>query len=150
MARNLYKMWLLLLVISGAIALWFSWSLASELWKFTQLNAQTTAVVSHWKVKDLPSSRFAVEAEFLYEVEGTVHKGKTIFDRPQFLNRFAAENEIKILQAKSWQTWYKKSDPAFSNLEREFPQKQCLQTLLTVGVFAYFYFARSLLSKASS
>jgi len=147
MTGNLYKLWLVLLVISAGIALWFSEIALIGVWKFTRLNTQAQATVSKWEIRDLSSSRFAVQAEYSYEVEGVAYVGKTIFENKQFLNRFAAASCIKLFEAKHWQAWYRESNPVLSSLEREFPQKQCLHALLTIGVFAYFYFARSMFSR---
>ncbi len=144
---QIYKLWLVLLVLSGGIALWFSGMALAGAWNFTRLNAQTPATVFKWDIQDLSSSRFAIIGEYQYEVNGAAFTGKTVFESPQFLNRFAAENYVRLIQNEPWQAWYTESKPVFSSLEREFPQKQCLQALLTLGVFVYFYFARSMLSK---
>jgi hypothetical protein len=150
MAKNLYRLWVVLLIVSGGITLWFSGFALVGAWKYVRLNSQTPATVVNWQVQDITSSRFAIEADYSFEVNGATFKGKTIFDNPQFLNRFAAENYIRLLQGKQWKTWYRESNPNITSLEREFPQKNCLQALLTVGVFAYFYFARSMLQKMIS
>lgn len=147
MNLNLYRLWVVLLAISGAIALWFSALAVMGILKFSLLNAQATAEIMQWKVQEISSSRFAVEADYQFKVEDNVYHGKTKFDHPQFLNRFAAENYIANQDSKSWKTWYRDTNPARSDLEREFPQKSCLQALLTVGVFAYFFFARSMVSR---
>jgi hypothetical protein len=150
MTRNLYRLWVTLLVVSGVIALWFSEIAAVGMWKFFRFNAQVPAKVLNWQVKELSSSRFAVEAEYRFEVNGDSYSGKTIFKNPQFLNRFAAENYMKINGAKSRETWYRPGNPKHNTLEKEFPQKQCLQALLTLGVFIYFFFARSMVLRLIS
>jgi hypothetical protein len=147
MGKNLYRLWVVLLVVTGAIALWFSCSAAVASWKFVRLNAMAPAKVLHWEVKSLSSSRFAIAADYQFEVDGAIWSGKTVFEHPQFLNRYAAENQIRQLKSNSWETWYKKGNPEISSLEREFPQKSCLQALLTLGVFSYFYFARNMLTR---
>ncbi|MBS0604762.1 MAG: hypothetical protein JSS60_06975 [Verrucomicrobia bacterium] len=145
MAQNLFRLWVVLLVISGGIALWFTGVAMAGSWKFIRLNAHTPASITNLQVRDLSSSRFAIEADYRFEVSGNTYTGKTIFENPQFMNRFAAENYVKLLGARRWDTWYREGNPDISSLEREFPQKPCLQALLTVGVFAYFYFARGML-----
>lgn len=147
MSRNLYRVWITLLIISGGIAAWFSGSVATKLWKYSRLTNVVPASVLKWEIRDLPSSRFAVEAEYNFEIGQVSYSNKTIFEYPQFLNHYAAENYLKQLRVKEWKAWYRAGNPALSSLEKEFPQKECLQALLTLGVFAYFFFARSLLSK---
>jgi hypothetical protein len=147
MTKNLYRLWVALLIVSGGIALWFSGIALSGFWKFTRLNTKTTATVFKWQVRHLSSSRFAIEAEYRYEINGNIYESKTIFESPLFLNRYTAENHVKFFESRRWQTWYSEGSPHLSSLEREFPEKQCLHALVTVGVFAYFYFARPVLSK---
>jgi hypothetical protein len=126
---------------------WFSGLALVGVWKFSRLNAHMPAQVLSWQVRELSSSRFALEADYCFEVEGIVYQGKTLFKKSQFLNRFSAENYIKTFRVKQWEVWYKKRDPSLSSLEKRFPQKECLQALLTIGVFIYFFFARSMLSR---
>lgn len=147
MSRNLYKVWMTLLLISGGIAAWFSVTAGSKIWKYARLNATVPATVTKWEILDLPSSRFAVAGGYRYDIGSVAYEGETIFEYPQFLNRFAAENYLKQLRVSNWNAWYRKSSPSVSSLEREFPQKDCLQAILTIGVFGYFYFARSMLSR---
>jgi hypothetical protein len=147
MNQKLYRLWVVLLAVSGAIALWFSGIALSGAWKFSHLNSQTAAEVLSWQVRELGSSRFSIEADYQFHVDGQPFMGKTEFESLQFLNRYAAENYIKNLGAKTWKTWYKDSNPTRSSLEKEFPQKKIVQALLTLGVFVYFYFARGMLSR---
>jgi hypothetical protein len=148
MHRNLYRLWVVLVLISGGIALWFSGAAIMGIVKFSLLNAQTSAEIIRWQVCEVNSSRFAVEAHYLFTVGEKSYIGKTKFESPQFLNRYAAENYIATLGSKQWKTWYRQSSPACSSLERQFPQKKCLQSVLTLGVFIYFFFARSLVMRA--
>ncbi len=144
MSRNFYRLWMVLIVISSVIALWFSGIVAKELWKFFQLNAKTSVKMINWQAHEITSSRFAIEAEYQFELKGVAYSGKTIFKKPQFLNRFAAENYMRIHGSKSWETWYRIGNPSCNSLEKQFPQKQCLQALLTLGVFTYFFFVRGM------
>jgi hypothetical protein len=143
MYRNLYRLWLVLLMISGAIALWFSGIAADDMWKFFRLNAHTSVKIVSWQVRELASSRFAMEADYQFKLDSGAYSGKTIFEKPQFLNKFAAENYMRINGSKSWKVWYQAGNPAYNSLEKAFPKKQCLHALLTIGVFIYFFFARS-------
>jgi hypothetical protein len=132
------------MVTSGAISLWFSGVAAEGMWKFFRLNAQISVKILDWQIQELSSSRFALEAQYQFEIDNVMYGGKTIFERPQFLNRFAAQNYMQIHSSKNWEAWYRISNPAYNSLEKEFPQKQCLQALLTFGVFVYFFFAKGM------
>lgn len=147
MTQNLYRLWIVLLIVSGGIALWFIGTALVGIWKYTLLTAQAPTQIMNWNVREISSSRFAIEAEYQFKVNALSYRGKTLFESPHFLNQFAAENYLKTLPTKDWKTWYRAKDPMSSSLERIFPQKKCLQALLTLGVFLYFYFARGMLSR---
>lgn len=150
LSRNFYRLWVVLLVVSGAIALWFVMMAGSSAWKYVRLTAKAPINAVKWQVKEMTSSRYAMEGDYQFEVDGKKYFGKTILEKPQFLNRFAAENYLAIQGSKSWETWYQKSDPKCNSLERNFPKKKCLQALLTLGVFLYFFFAKTLVMKLPS
>lgn len=144
LSRNFYRIWFVLLIISAAVFLWFSGIAIGGAWKFFRLNSKASAKILNWNVREISSSRFALEAEYQFEFDGSTYFGKTVFENPQFLNQFAAENYMQINGSKSWEAWFQSNHPNFSSLERDFPQKKCLQALLTLGVFLYFLFARSM------
>jgi hypothetical protein len=143
MMRNFYRLWLILLMTSGAIALWFLGIASSDIWKFFHLNAKTSIEILDCQVCELPSSRFALEVHYQFEKNGTMYGGKEIVEKPQFLNQFAAENYMKTRKATTWEIWYWTKNPGYHYLVKEFPQKKCLHALLTIGVFFYFFFFHS-------
>ncbi len=145
--KNLHRLWVILLVVSGGIAVWFSGVALVSLWKYSLLNAQAPAQILNWQVCDLSSSRYAVSADYQFTINGVVYDGKTVFENPHYLNRFAAEHSIRHHSNHSWKAWYRESNPLRSSLEREFPMKKCLHALLTLGVFGYFFFARGMVSR---
>ena len=150
MNQNIYRFWVALLVISGGIALWFMAIALLGVVKFALLNSTGTAQVLHWDVHEISSSQFAIEAKYQFRIKENAYIDKTKFESPRFLNRFAAESHIAHRSDKSWKVWYSSSNPRYSSLEKIFPQKQCFQALLTLGVFAYFFFVRKRLSLAFS
>lgn len=150
MSKNLHRLWLILLAASGLIALWFSTSAVVGLWKFFRLNARAPAQILHWQVQELSSSRFAMEVEYQFKLDGKIYSGKKIIENPQFLNRFAAENYMMINGSKSWWTWYRSKNPSCNSLEKNLPKKKCLQSFLTIGVFIYFILAKKLFMRLGS
>lgn len=147
MLKKLYRIWLVLLILSGACAAGFLGHALLGLWGFAVLKAETRATISRFEVVSLPSSRFGIEAYYSYSVDNTAYQGKTLFESPEFLNRLAAENYHLFLWQKTWKASYDPSSPSKSTIDRRFPYKKCWQALLTLGVFLYFYFSRSLLEK---
>lgn len=138
----MYKLWLVLLVIAGGIALWFSGIALYNGFGYWKLGPTAPAEITAWQVKEISASKFGMEATYVYEVEGKQYSGKTLFKTPIYLNPYSAEDDIVEWKELSWRVWYKKSNPAISSLQKYFPTKEILQAILTIGVFVYFYFMR--------
>ncbi len=79
---------------------------------------------------------------FPFENQGYTYQGKTTFSKPYHLNRLSAEKQIKIYTTRQWPVWYQESHPEQSTIERTFPFKKCLYSLMVLGVFLYFVYLR--------
>jgi hypothetical protein len=143
----MYKLWIVLICITGAIALWFLSHALYDLNHYWKLGPTIPVEITQWKIQEISSSRFGIEALYSYEVNGKRYEGKTFFNKPIYLNPYAAEADLKKWQAHSWQAWYQKSHPEISSLQRNFPAKTMIHALLTLGVFVYFYLVREMSSK---
>ncbi|MES2122514.1 MAG: hypothetical protein V4492_07025 [Chlamydiota bacterium] len=147
MEKRLYRLWIVLLAVTGGIACWFSATAAREAWGYFSLNGTAVATISDVEIRELSSSRYALKASYQYSIGGVQHTVESVLKYPQFLNRFTAENELASWRGKQCKVYYKKTSPQFSRLEKEFPRKPCLHALLTLGVLAYFYSLRGLFSR---
>jgi hypothetical protein len=147
MLQKLYRLWMVLMIISGGVALAFLGVALASIWKFINFSEETSPQTLAFHVQEVSCSRFALVGEYTYEVAGRPYKGKTVFENPVFLNRFAAESYPLVAFYHGRKVAYMKRNPSLSSLENPFPYKHCLQALVTIGVFLYFYFARGLLIK---
>ena len=145
MMQKLYRLWVVLMLISVGVSLVFFARALAGVWQFLSLSEQTPARHVELEVQEVSSSRFAIAARYVYDVGGVTYKGKTVFENPLFLHRMAAENYQVWMKHKPRTVCYMQRNPALSSLEHPFPYKRCLQSLVTMGVFLYFYFARGLL-----
>ena len=137
------KFWVILVLMSSAIALWFTGKGCFELWKYSRLDAETNAFISDFSVVKKKSSSFAIRASYFYEVRGARFEGATTFIEPYFLNEPSAMRAISQLKNKNWQVFYREKDPSLSSLQKNFPFKSCIQSFLTLVVTFYFIFLRS-------
>ncbi len=138
---------ILLLVISGGIALWFLGSAAWDLWTYTRAGSKAEAHIEKWDVEEMGSSAFAISASYYFEAKGKKFQGKTLFKEPRYLNRLSAEGDLKKWEAQRWEAWYDPASPGFSTLQKLFPYKRIWHALLTLGVFLYFLIGSMSLSR---
>jgi hypothetical protein len=139
----MHKFWVVLVLMSSAIALWFTGVGCFELWKYSRLDAETEAHGVDFDVVKKKSSSFAIKASYVFEVGGSRLEAAATFVEPYFLNEPAAMMAISQLKNKHWQVYYHKSDPSISSLQKNFPFKACIQAFLTLVVTFYFVFLRS-------
>lgn len=151
MVKRLFFLWAILLAITGLITCWFAGQAIRQGWKYFRLNAQVPATALTWQVKMLSSSHYALFATYRYSVDGQACTGETLLSSPIYPNQYAAELDLKERREKPpMRVWYQKKAPSFSCLQKRFPKKELINTLLTFGVFLYFYFARGLMNKGYS
>jgi len=130
----------LLIGIAGLLTAGFLIATSIDLWGYLRLEKKSMAKIEKWEIVEKGSSQFAIKAYFSFETEGRVYQGKTTFSKPYHLNRISAEKQIKIYTEQPWSVWHQLSHPEHSSIERIFPFKKCLYSLVLLGIFFYFIF----------
>jgi hypothetical protein len=131
----------LLIWLAGLLTAGFLISASLDLWSYFRLEKKSIAKVEKWKVVE-KGSKFAIKAYFSFENQGRTHQGKTTFSKPYHLNHLSAEKQIKIYTTQQWPVWYQESYPEHCSIDRVFPFKKCLYSLMVLGVFLYFIYLR--------
>jgi hypothetical protein len=129
----------LLVGLAGLLTAGFLISAALDLWSYSRLEKKSIAKVEKWEVVE-KGSKFAIKAHFSFENQGRTYQGKTTFSKPYHLNRLSAEMQIKIYTPQQWPVWYQESHPEHCSIDRIFPFKKCLYSLMVLGVFFYFVY----------
>ena len=127
-----FLVWIMALLTAG-----FFLTTSLDLHRYFRLEKKSIAKIEKWKVVE-KGSKFAIEAYFSFENQGHTYQGKTTFSKPFHLNRLSAEKQIKIYTAKQWSVWYQESHPEHCSIERIFPFKKCLYSLMVLAIFLYF------------
>ena len=134
------QLWKVLICLAVAIAIWFSALAAYQTFCYLRLSSSAPATVTRWQIKELGTSRFAVEAFFEFESNGRHCNGSALFGPPFYLNPFSAEGAIKAKKKETFTVWFQASNPSVCSLQKEFPLKSFMHALMTLGVFVYFLF----------
>lgn len=143
-------LWTLLLIFTGALALWRGGVGAFELYQYQRLATEVPAEVKQIEVVP-KGSQYALEASYTYAFGSVAYAKAMLLPKPYYLNRASAEKAALDLQAMRWQAYLDPKEPRFSSLEPKFPLKSVFYGLCMVGVFVYFLYLRvhlELLSKA--
>lgn len=134
-------LWTILLILTGALALWQAGTSAFALYSYGRLGSQAQVKITDWK--SIPrGSKYAIQADYVYAYGGKKFTGSTQFGKPFHLNLNAAEERIKKISTTEWTAWIDPDQPAFSSLERHFPLRKTFYALCILGVFLYFVYLK--------
>lgn len=111
-----------------------------DLWTYVRLASRTEIVVDQWKVIKKSSSSFPIQTTYHFEFQGKTYQCKAFLHPPYHLNRPSAEKALKNLEQQQWIAWFDPRNPHFSLLQKEFPFKKMIYTLIALGVTCYFGF----------
>ena len=89
-----------------------------------------------WSVLAMNEDNFIPQAHYQFIFQGQVFKGHTLL-KEHYLNAWAAREAIDRLQQTSLLVWFDSTSPLTSTLERNFPIKTFLYTLLLWGLLIY-------------
>lgn len=134
------KYWKILLSLLTIVNIWFAGIALHQLYIYIRLNANTSTSDIQWSVKEISDERYLINGKYTFLVQNDTQTGETTLTSPYFLNQWAAEQGI-IENAKHspWKVWYSSYNPEYSSLQKNFPIKECLSSLLLFGVLLYFF-----------
>jgi hypothetical protein len=125
-----------LLGISLVVTLWFLGRAGSGLWCYWQLEASAPAHVHKIKVCQLSESSYKLKVYYTF-LQGKV-RGSMIMGTPYYMNRSSAEKAAERMKGQFLQAYYDPSKPSHSSLEKKFPWKDILYSVMGLGVTFYF------------
>jgi hypothetical protein len=132
------------LTVLGSILFLILGSMAfASLYSYFKLSFKTEAVVDHWEVVKKSSSSYPIRGSYHFEFQGKNYQGSSLLLPPHHLNRPSAEKAIINLGKKRWIVWFDPHHPTFSSLEKVFPAKKIVYTLIALGITLYFGFVET-------
>lgn len=136
---NPYWPWRIFLGILAFLIMVYMSFFIGKLYEYAILTKQVPAASVHWSVYSRDEDLFAARADYTFFLDGKQYAGQTIWDDGErYPNPWALNHLMESLSKQNWQVWFKASDPNYSSLQKKFPTKECLSTVILWGVFAYF------------
>jgi hypothetical protein len=132
------------------VSVYFGVVFLQEIYCYSKLDKKVDAKVGRWEVLELNNGKFAIAAEFSYEVKGTKFIRQTKFLKTLFLNQPSSITFLKSQAKKNWKTWYSSKDPSYASLQKKFPHKSLNRWLVSLGVLVYFFWFKKFFEKKYS
>ena len=144
------KFWGAIFILTGLISVFLASKLSVQLWDYFSLDAKVPASFMEWKVVEKDPSSFALAISYQFYDRDQTFSGFTELAKPYFLNAPSAEIAKKQFSEKSWEVFYRYSNPKMSSLQKLFPFKEGIQFLLALGVLIYFVCLKKMIERQES
>ena len=134
-------LWIALIVVTGALALWRGTTGGYALWNYMRLSTAVPAHVAQFEV--VPKrSKYALGTSYSYGFQGMTYTKKAVLKGPYHLNQKSAERAASQMQGMQWLAYVDPKNPQISALENPFPFREVLYGACLVGIFLYFVYLR--------
>ena len=133
-------LWSCLVMASLFVFLWIFAEFTVKYFIYIKQGSPSMAEVFEWGVVEMDEDKFVVCADFRFQTNGTEeYISSHLFEKAPFLTEREAERFIADKQLEEWKCyWYgNPNDPSVS-MERIFPSKAMVYSLIALGVFIYF------------
>ncbi len=129
--------WFIVLIISASVFLTISLKTAYQMYNFFVLDTQIKANVEKIEVFEGKKDRFGVLVSYNFKIGNKNFYFIKKFQK-KFLNEFVAKDFKERILKKDFFVWYNKKNPNISAIERNFPFKNLIYTVITFIIFGYF------------
>jgi hypothetical protein len=133
-------LWSCLVMASLFVFLWIFAEFTVKYFVYIKQSSPSVAEVFEWGVIEMDEDKFVVCADFKFQTNGTEEfVSSHLFEKTPFLSKSDAERFIASKQSEDWKCyWYgNPSDPSVS-MERIFPLKVMVYSLIALAIFIYF------------
>ena len=141
------RIWQVIFIVLAATALWFMGIASVRSYHYFHLTSSTTSFAVDWSFKELSEDHFVYVAEYSFKVKNQVYSGKDTQKTPFYRNAWAAEDALKKSSPQQITIWYSERSPQDSALEKNFPLKEWISSLLLWGLLIYFLYLKRYVSR---
>lgn len=130
--------WRAFLTLAFLVAVWFTIVAIYRYHNYSSLQAQTLASEIQGQIIEESSESYTLTATYRYEVGHQIFTGTSLWNDTNYRNQWAAEQDLKEFSARKWKVWYDPHHPEYSSLQKKFPLKECISSIVLWGLLLYF------------
>ncbi len=133
-------LWSCLVMASLFVFLWIFAEFTVKYFIYMKQGSPSPAEVFEWGVVEMDEDKFVVCADFRFQTNGTEeYVSSHLFEKTPFLTESLAQQFIEEKQLEDWKCyWYGNPNNPSVSMERVFPYKAMVYSLIALGVFIYF------------
>lgn len=131
--------WRLFLGFIGVIVLGYTGVTLNKFYRYATLTEQTPVESIRWSIYSHDQEAFAPQADYTFTVDGQGYSNKIIWNEGDYyFNPWALEKPLAQLANQEWKVWFNPKNPTYSALQKNFPVKECLSTVIIWMLLIYF------------
>lgn len=132
-------------VLLVGLVLWglFVFPLAQQLMNYTSYNKTASIDSIEWSIQPIHDELWRPKANFQYTVDGKTYQMQEVFQSGRYRNPYAAKEAVKALEKEKKWVWYSSKNPALGTLEKFFPEKKVIYSIITLFLVIYTAFLAS-------
>jgi hypothetical protein len=136
MNANIY--WRLFLGLIGVCVVGYTAMTLTDLYRYLVLSERTQVHPFEWSVKKRKSDDYRIHGHYTFSLQGQLYSGESAVEEEKFLNPWAAKQAIPRYQKRDWEVWYNPQSAHDSALQKYFPTKECISSVILWGILLYF------------
>lgn len=135
MYSNLY--WRLFLGLMIIVIIGYTGYASVKVWHYIRLDQQTAPQTMEWSVTTLNDDAFVPHATYQFRTKGKIYEGQDLWPIT-YLNEWAAQEAIEKIKQTPQTIWFDSDSPTYSALQRSFPFKASIYTIILWLLGLYF------------
>lgn len=129
--------WLSFLALIAICVVSYTFYTGFKLYHYERLDIQVPVQQITWKVEQQGADQFVPHADYQLDFKGQVYVGQSYWNEA-YLNEWTAQEMIRHLESWPARVWIDSDQPSYSALQKNFPSKQCISTVILWILMIYF------------
>jgi len=131
----------MMILISG-VGVWTGGSFFFRLYEYFLLSHSSPAITHGWKVEEVRPGKFAIHANFVFQVGERKVFQHVSFSKPIYQNQYLAQALVEKWEKIPWRAWYNPRHPEKASLQKHFPVKSGVYCAICLMIILYFSLLR--------
>lgn len=133
------RIWKGFLFIVTASSLFYGLWTAHLYFEYRRYNRSTILLTIEWSVQERGENDYRVQGSYTFKTNEKLFQAQDTLREPVFLNTWAAHDFIKTLNEHPPRVWFSGDSPDHSTLQKKFPLKECISTVVLAGIVIYLF-----------
>ena len=132
------KLWIGFLLFLTLALLWFTYGSITKISDYYSYDEEITASNAVWQVVELTSDQYLLKGEFRFTFDNKNYQKEIYIKKILYNNPWIAEQMQKQRASKPTKLWISKKNPYHFTVEKEFPFKEVISTVILWILWLYF------------